>query len=158
MLVLTLAVAVALAPPARDTSAVNFRVAAVAALDSGAVWAGDVVRKASRLIVDRASFEAAAQSVSLRDPKGSDFVKGVRSGAEDRSLDAVKVCTGDIKPRCTLPWGSLVVQAGKAKVDGERSTLTVVLRWPYRELMGFVEYDVTFVKGEVVSVRQVRRS
>lgn len=158
MLTLVLSAAIVVGPMPQDTSAVDFRAAAAAVLDSGAVWAGEIVRHASRVVVDQASFEAAALAARAPVFGGSDFVRGLRGNAIDMDFNAVKSCSGTIQPRCTLPEGTIVVQAKTARISGQRTTMTIALRWPRRGLMGFVEYDVTFVKGAIESVKQVRRS
>jgi hypothetical protein len=143
-------------PP--DTSSIAVRAATLAVLDSGTVWGGDIVRGATRVVVDRVSFQRVAEAASVRIAEGSDAVTRIRAGVVDVAFDSVKICVGTIQPRCTLPEGTVVVQAKSAKVSGERVTITVALQWPLRGLMGFVEYDVTFVKGAIESVKQVRRS
>jgi hypothetical protein len=146
------------AEPPADTSSIDVRAAAAVVLDSGAVWAGEVVGSASRVVVDRSSFERIAKAATVRVARSSAALTGSWEGAVDLAFDSVKTCVGTIQPRCTLPEGTVVVQAKSAKVSGERTTMTIALRWPRRGLMGFVEYDVTFVKGAIESVRQVRRS
>lgn len=158
MLAIALSTALVLVHAPHDTTTVDFRAATVAVLDSGAVWSRESVGKATRVVIDRASFETVARSIGATDPTSADFVKRARAGAEEKAFDDVKVCVGTVKPRCTLPYGTAVVMAVRAKQSGDAAVLTIAIKWPYRELMDFVEYDATFAKGALVSVRQVRRT
>lgn len=157
-MLLTMALAGVLTLAPQDTSRIDIHAAAMAVLDSGAVWAEEIVPKATRVVIDRDSFEAAAQRAGVTTVPLIGGVESIRTGAVDVSFESVRSCVGRVQPRCTLPAGTIVLQAMHAERDGERTTVTVALRWPYRGAMGFVEYDVTFRGGAVVSVQQVRRS
>ena len=158
LIALALLVAPARSPAPHDTTTVDFRAATVAVFDAGAVWAKQTVGQATRVVIDRASFESVARSIGATDSTSADFVKRARAGAEEKAFNDVKVCVGTVKPRCTLPYGTAVVMAVRAKRSADSAVLTIAIKWPFGERMGFVEYDATFAKGALVSVRRVRQS
>ena len=118
------------------------------------MWARQTVGQATRVGIDRASFESVARSIGATDSTSADFVKRARAGAEEKAFNDVKVCVGTVKPRCTLPYGTAVVMAVRAKRSADSAVLTIAIKWPFGERMGFVEYDATFAKGALVSVRR----
>lgn len=136
-----------------------FRAAASAVIDSASAWAPTSVGRASHIIVDRTSFQAAAVQIGAADEDWTGFAGAVRASADDKRLDQARVCTGLAnRPSCTLPSGTILVRADSVSRRDGQIALTVSVLWAHGRLMGRAVYEVIMRGGQIISIQQALRS